>query len=274
MDMGNQSTTSSNQDVTVKAQESFKLKRYFSALSGKDTLKIARAMSGSLVLPGYVQAYNRDYWKIPVVVAGMGSGLYMGYRYNMKYLDTEDAKMATYRNLCYIGAGLFYWGGLLDGVINYKSDDNVLPARATLYSALLPGLGQIYNRDYWKLPIVYGGLIACGYFYNYNQLQYQRFRTLFNQASATPPLYEGWMTADNLKWYRDTFRRYRDYSIIAILVMYGLNVIDANVFAHFQNFDISDDLTLRLEPNLIQSVYTPMQVATTQAVGVQMRLTF
>lgn len=275
-DMGGQNRgTNNSQDTTVQAAESFKLLTYFTALAGVDTLKIARAVSGSLILPGYVQAYNRQYWKIPIVAVGMGAGLYMGYRYNMKYLQTETDKYATYRNLCYIGAGLFYWGGLLDGVANFKSDKPVLPARATLYSALLPGLGQIYNKDYWKIPIIYGGLATCGYFWNYNQMQYKRYKNMYNRATMSPPQYDGWMTADNIKWYRDTFRRYRDYSIIATALVYVLNVVDANVFAHFQDFDISDDLALHLEPSVVTPLNT-RYASTTEfaAVGVQMRFTF
>ena len=80
------------------------------------------------------------------------------------------------------------------------------------------------------------------------------------------------MTPENIKWYRDTFRRYRDYSIIATVLVYALNIIDANVFAHFQDFDISDDLTLRIEPGLIP--VTTIASAGYPGAGIQMRLTF
>ncbi|MFA5443903.1 MAG: DUF5683 domain-containing protein [Bacteroidales bacterium] len=271
VDMGDQDAQSRS-DTTVQAKEPFKLKTYFTALAGKDSLKLSRVFSGALVLPGYSQAYNRQYWKIPVVYAGMGAGIYMGYRYNMKYLETENDTYALYRNLCYVGAGLFYWGSLLDGVVKFRYDKEVLPARATLYSALLPGLGQIYNRDYWKIPVIYGGLIACGYFWQYNGMQYQRYKTMYNHATSSPSRYDGWMTPENIKWYRDSFRRYRDYSIIATVLVYALNIIDANVFAHFQDFDISDDLTLRIEPGIIsQGMYAS---ASYPGAGIQMRLTF
>jgi len=136
----------------------------------------------------------------------------------------------------------------------------------------LPGLGQIYNRDYWKIPIIYGGLIACGYFWQYNGMQYQRYKIMYNHATANPSEYDGWMTPENIKWYRDSFRRYRDYSIIATVLVYALNVIDANVFAHFQDFDISDDLTLRIEPGIIPgAMYT---YASYPGAGIQMKLTF
>jgi len=272
LDMGAQGTAASDTSVTAKAP--FKLSTYFTALAGKDSLTIARMVTGGIVLPGYTQAYNRQYWKIPVVFAGMGTGIYMGYRYNLKYLSTENESYMLYRNLCYLGAGLFYWGSLLDGVANFKYDKPVLPARATLYSALLPGLGQMYNGDYWKLPIIYGGLMSCGYFLQYNQMQYKRYKTMYNHATAKPSEYDGWMTAENIKWYRDTFRRYRDYSIIATVIVYALNVIDANVFAHFQDFDVSDDLSLRLEPGIITPITTNYAASSVSGVGMQMRLTF
>lgn len=272
LDMGAQGTAASDTSVTARAP--FKLSTYFTALAGKDSLTIARMVTGGIVLPGYTQAYNRQYWKIPVVFAGMGTGIYMGYRYNLKYLSTENESYMLYRNLCYLGAGLFYWGSLLDGVANFKYDKPVLPARATLYSALLPGLGQMYNGDYWKLPIIYGGLMSCGYFLQYNQMQYKRYKTMYNHATAKPSEYDGWMTAENIKWYRDTFRRYRDYSIIATVLVYALNVIDANVFAHFQDFDVSDDLSLRLEPGIITPITTNYASTSLSGVGMQMRLTF
>jgi hypothetical protein len=270
--MGAQGTAASDTSVTARAP--FKLSTYFTALAGKDSLTIARMVTGGIVLPGYTQAYNRQYWKIPVVFAGMGTGIYMGYRYNLKYLSTENESYMLYRNLCYLGAGLFYWGSLLDGVANFKYDKPVLPARATLYSALLPGLGQMYNGDYWKLPIIYGGLMSCGYFLQYNQMQYKRYKTMYNHATAKPSEYDGWMTAENIKWYRDTFRRYRDYSIIATVIVYALNVIDANVFAHFQDFDVSDDLSLRIEPGIITPITTNYAASSVSGVGMQMRLTF
>ncbi|MDD3522177.1 MAG: DUF5683 domain-containing protein, partial [Bacteroidales bacterium] len=154
----------------------------------------------------------------------------------------------------------------------FKHKKQILPAKATLYSALLPGLGQMYNGDYWKIPVIYGGLIACGYFWQYNSLQYNRYKLMYNHAMAKPSEYDGWMTPENIKWYRDTFRRYRDYSIIATVLVYALNVIDANVFAHFQDFDISDDLTLRIEPGFIP--VTNFTSAGYPGAGLQMRLTF
>jgi hypothetical protein len=263
----------------------FKMKTYYTSLftlkdttggRKQDTLAIGRMWTASLVLPGYSQLYNRQYWKIPVVYGLMGASLYMGYQNNMKYMDTGDDRYAQNRDLFYAGALLTYWGSMLDGVVNYKSRQPVLPGRAALYSALLPGLGQAYNGDYWKIPIFCGGLMACGYMIQFNSLQYNRFKTDYNNATKPNPSYQGGLTPDNLKWYRDTYRRYRDYSIIAAVAIYALNIIDANVFAYFHDFDVSDDLSMNIRPGLIEPVNARYASLTGQSpsVGIQMQIHF
>ena len=176
----------------------------------------------------------------------------------------------------FAGAALTYWGSIMDGVVKFKSVQNPLPARASLYSALLPGLGQAYNGDYWKIPIFYGGLALCGYCWGMNQQQYKRYKNLYIEAASPDSSYEGRLTLENIKWYRDSYRRYRDYSIIATALVYALNIVDANVFAHFNNFDISDDITLNVEPAVIQPVTTAPAASSyyTQGFGLQMNLKF
>ena len=95
---------------------------------------------------------------------------------------------------------------------------------------------------------------------------------MYNHAMAKPPEYDGWMSVEDIKWYRDTSRRFRDYSIIATVLVYALNVIDANVFAHFQDFDISDDLSLRIEPGLMH--YVAYAGNGMPGAGVHIKLTF
>ena len=267
---------------TTPPKPPFKIKTYFSALTWtqdaayvgkvrKDTLTVSRMWSASLVLPGYSQAYNRQYWKIPVVYGAIGASLYMGYQNNLKYLNTGEDRFATYRNLWYTGAFLSYWGSLLDGVMSYQSELVPLPPRASLYSALLPGLGQAYNGDYWKIPIYCGGLMAAGYFIQFNNMQYQRYRNDYNN-----PDYSGRLSPDNLKWYRDTYRRYRDYSILAGILVYALTIIDANIFAYLRDFDVSDDLALKITPGVIQPLYPTRYASTTQphSVGLTLNLSF
>ena len=152
-----------------------------------------------------------------------------------------------------VGAGLFYWGSLMDGVVNYKSDRSPLPGRATLYSILLPGLGQAYNGEYWKIPIYWGGLAVAGSFLYNNNKNYHRFKNIHNEATDPNVPYTGNISAETAKWYRDVYRRYRDYSIVATALVYLLQVVDANVFSYMHDFEISDDISVALEPTVIST---------------------
>ena len=180
------------------------------------------------------------------------------------------------QNYFIAGAIAFYWGSVIDGVASFKSPQKPLPARASMFSALIPGLGQAYNGDYWKIPIFYTGLGVCAYCWSTNQKQYQRYRNMYLQLQDET--YTGNLSEENIKWYRDQYRRYRDYSIIATVLVYALNIVDANVFAHFNNFDISDDITLNVEPALINPVApvgsTLASNGSGQSFGLQMNLKF
>lgn len=223
-------------------RESYTLKRYFKSLAGKDSMSISRMWAGSLLLPGTAQIYNKQYWKVPVLYLSVGGLAAAGYSYNQKWHNSGEIKYKRERNLFYTAAALVYWSGILDGVANYKYEKKVLPGRASLYSAMVPGLGQIYNRDYWKLPIYYGGFIASGYFIVSNHSQYQHYKNLYYTSSDKAHPNSEKYNPQTMKYYMDAYRRYRDYSILAGILVYALNVIDANVFAHLQDFDVSDDL--------------------------------
>jgi len=137
------------------------------------------------------------------------------------------------------------------------------PRKAALYSAILPGSGQIYNKKYWKVPIVYGalGTSAGIFFYNYNNYKDTRFAYQSNykasQSGATaadsadyylvkPKLQR--LSMESLKFYRNEFRRDMDYSMLFFIILWGLNVVDAAVDAHLKAFDVSPDLSLRIKP--------------------------
>ncbi len=248
-------------------------KNFIRGLRGEDSLSVDRVWLGSMIVPGYGQAYNRQYWKIPVIYAGMGSMAYLGYHFNDKQQDAwnvyqnaiaqsaPDATIAslkdtynsyrTQRNLAYVGAALFYVGGALDAVYQYKTTKPIVPAKPTIYSTLVPGLGQIYNGEYWKVPIVYGGLAFCGYLINFNNVQYHRYRDAYNDVSnKIPDEFNGQFSASDLKYFRDGYRRNRDYSILVTGLIYVLNIVDAHVFAHLADYDVSDNLSMRFEPTL------------------------
>ncbi len=124
------------------------------------------------------------------------------------------------------------------------------PRKATIYSTVLPGLGQAYNKKYWKIPIVYAGLGALGYSFVFNNDKYKTFRSAYIARLDGDPLtgdnYENIYTAENLKVLRDYYRRNRDLSVVGFAAVYVLNIIDAHVDAHLFYFDLSDDISFKL----------------------------
>jgi hypothetical protein len=141
----------------------------------------------------------------------------------------------------------------VDSVLKHHS-----PKKAAIRSAILPGLGQIYNKKYWKLPIIYGALGISGAVFQYNMKWYKKtryaYKVLFNNDTLSfgkvDPLLQPLLTSGNvnrLRTYRDGFRQDIDYSVLATLVLWGLNVVDATVDAHLKPFDVSDELSLKLK---------------------------
>lgn len=135
------------------------------------------------------------------------------------------------------------------------------PGKAALRSAIIPGLGQAYNRSYWKIPVIYAGGAVLGYFLVTNNSTYQslRYALIARNAGRTTDEYathprlgtDHANGTQNLRYYRDYFRRNRDLTIIISVAAWGLNIAEAYVHAHLKEFDVSDDLSLRLHPNLI-----------------------
>lgn len=246
----------------------FSFKQYFSGLAHKEELKIGTSFAGSALVIGGQQIYNRDYWKLPIVYGAIGTGLGAGFYFNSK----GDRQTAKY---CWIGAGAAYWATLMDGVASYRPADYPHAGKATIYSLLLPGLGQIYNHEYWKLPVYLGGMGVAVYFYSQNKMNYNRFRSIYLEATDETVPYEGPITAEQAKYYRDVYRRYRDYSVLAIAAVYLLQVIDANVFTYMHDFEVDDDLALKLAPTV---VVPDMQLASSSfggaGLGFRLGLTF
>ena len=138
--------------------------------------------------------------------------------------------------------------------------------RKMLEMTASPGGGQIYNRKYWKLPIFYGGFAGCAYALTWNSKMYKDYSAAykdavngnFNSSTITdllPPNYnytESQLT-ETLRKRKDTFRRYRDLSIFAFIGVYLLSVVDAYVDAELSNFDITPDLSMKVEPAVIDN---------------------
>ncbi len=127
------------------------------------------------------------------------------------------------------------------------------PRLATILSAALPGAGQFYNRKYWKIPVIYalgGGLIYSLHHNNKNYHQFRRAYTQFYNSGEPVSGFEMY-SKEQLKIIKDQYRRNRDLSIIGITLLYVLNIVDASVDAHLFDYDIGDDLSLKIQPNFM-----------------------
>lgn len=123
-------------------------------------------------------------------------------------------------------------------------------------SALVPGLGQVYNQKYWKVPIIYAGFTGLLYYANYNNFIYKKYKNSYdiklriaNGETGLVDNYEN-LSSDNLEQVMQNWRRYRDLMYISIGLLYVAQILDANVDAHLFDFDMSEDLTLHVEPLL------------------------
>lgn len=132
-----------------------------------------------------------------------------------------------------------------------KSWDN--PRKATFLALLIPGAGQIYNKSYLKAGIVYGGFVGLAYMYDYNKDSLSKYQTIYaakiDGDTNTIDLYPNRSEAA-VKSDRDFHRKYRDLSLIGFVVLYALQAIDANVDAHLKEFNLNEDLSLKLIPNV------------------------
>jgi hypothetical protein len=143
------------------------------------------------------------------------------------------------------------------------------PRIATILSAVFPGAGQVYNEKVWKLPLIYGGIATNLYFIEINNRRYQLFRDELRKFDAADPaLSFPNLNRDALARNVDFWRRNRDLNFVVFGVIYLLNIVDAQVDAHLSGFDISDDISMIIEPS-----YETLTVGG-QLVGVSLKLKF
>ncbi len=190
-------------------------------------------------------------------------------------------------------------GDLVDGKLKALDSEKIAkslnefwtpsPKRAMWLGIVMPGAGQIYNHKYWKLPIFYGGMVGCVYAWRWNNMMYTDYSRAYLDLMDDDPetqSYNSFMhlgaqiNASNKSRYenlfkrrKDFYRRYRDLSIFCLIGVYALSVIDAYVDASLSQFDISKDLSLRVEPTVINSGRSrnPLE---SSSVGVQCQLKF
>jgi hypothetical protein len=129
------------------------------------------------------------------------------------------------------------------------------PSKAAALSGILPGLGQAYNKKYWKIPVVYAALGTCAGFFMYNRKEYIDARDAYRNKLDNDPANDNQIPEkykaidpESIRRYRNGVRQYVDYSVLAFILCWGLNVVDAAVDAHLQSFELSDNLTLHMNP--------------------------
>lgn len=274
----------------------------------RDSIKLSPMVALSIPVPGFSQFYNEDYWKIPVlygtVAAGVGlwalqtnkykpyrklydyylsrgpavgSPGHDAYRNTMTELQGNMIKHNTYRQLAMGFAVASYIYFLMDGALNYQGHvDHV--KKATTLATVCPGAGQIYNKTYWKLPIVIGGGAALIYCIDFNNRGYQRFRRAYNDLTdpydETIDEFQGQYGADYLRNIKNSYRRNRDLCIILTGLFYVIQIIDAHATAHMKTYDVSDDLSnVSLEP-YIDNIYTHRMGGNSNTFGFSLNLKF
>ena len=136
---------------------------------------------------------------------------------------------------------------VLDNVVKSKPIDPLAPSKAAFYSAVLPGLGQAYNKKYWKIPIVYAALGTGIYFYIDNKNEYNRYRDAYKRrlAGFTDDEFYGNISNDALIRAQKTLRRNTEVSLLVTIGIYALNIIDANVDAHLLQFNVDEYLAIK-----------------------------
>lgn len=165
------------------------------------------------------------------------------------------------------------------------------PKRAMWLAMVIPGGGQIYNRKYWKLPLIYGGFIGCVYAMTWNNTMYRDYSQAYidimdnddntkSYENFLPPTYDVNANMDRLKDLfkrrKNYYRRYRDLSMFCMIGVYALSILDAYIDAEMSSFDISDDLTLKVKPAIMNERNSVLQAqgVRSNSYGVQCSFNF
>ena len=249
-----------------------------------DSMSLSKVCLTSAILPGFGQIYNKQYWKLPILYTTLGASMGLAIHQNSVYkplkreydallmrdgmsrteeLNAVQRKMIvsnTKRQLLWGAAAASYIYFLGDAAVKYSTNEVSDVKKATTLSFICPGAGQVYNKSYWKVPIVIGGMVSMGYVIDWNTRGFKRYKSAYdlrNDFDQNPGNYpdgvskdefNGRYSASYLKNLRDAYRRNRDLSIIITAAVYAFQVVDAHVDAHLKDFDVSDNLTVSLEP--------------------------
>ena len=272
-----------------------------------DSMSLRNVCITSAVLPGFGQIYNKQYWKLPILYGTVGTSLGLCLWGNSKYkplksqfdimtdqslyrtpemnaLQREMIKYNTIRQVFMISTIASYIYFLGDAAVKYSTNEVSHISKATTLALICPGAGQVYNKSYWRLPIVVGGFASTIYCIDWNNRGYQRFKKAYRLLAdyeANPTLYpngspdefNGRYSASFLKNLRNSYRRNRDLCIILTAGLYILQAIDAHVDAHLRDYDISKDLSVSLTPMMGYS-YNRMSPYTNGGATVGLNLGF
>lgn len=272
-----------------------------------DSMSLSKVCWTTAVLPGYGQIYNKQYWKLPILYGTLGAGIGLFIHENNTYrplkraydemvdrglgrspaFETIQERMirSNTRRQLYLGltiASYAYFIG--DAAVNYSTNDVSQVKKATTLACIFPGAGQIYNKSYWKVPFVVGGFASMIYCIDWNNRGYQRYKKAYNLLSAyeahpedfpdgPTDEFHGRYSASFILNLRNNFRRNRDLCIIVTGALYILQIVDAHVDAHLKDYDISDDLSINLEPS-VDYTYVPSAGGNRPVFGFNMSFKF
>jgi hypothetical protein len=272
-----------------------------------DSMSLSKVCWTAAILPGYGQIYNKQYWKLPILYGTLAAGIGLYVHETNQYkplkrvydqvtsidrtrseaLDNLQSDMIRHntRRQIYLAATIasyLYFIG--DAAVNYSTNEVSNVKKATTLSTICPGAGQIYNKSYWRVPFVIGGMASMIYCVDWNNRGYQRFKTAYSLCvdyeknkdktpekypHGSPDEFNGAYSSTFLKNLKNSYRRNRDMCILLTAGVYLLQILDAHVDSHLQDFDISDDLSMNFEPYFGYSA-----VGTQPVYGVNMSVNF
>ena len=254
-----------------------------------DSMSLRKVSMFSAVMPGFGQIYNKQYWKLPILYSTVGASLGMWIHQSNKYkplkeqfeamtdqglkrteemnsLQREMIKHNTLKQTFMFTTIASYIYFIGDAAVNYATNEVSAVNKATTLSTICPGAGQIYNKSYWRVPLVVGGFATTIYCIDWNNRGYQRFKKAYRlrfdydqnpelYPNGSPDEFGGRYASSFLKNLRNSYRRNRDLCIILTAGIYLLQIMDAHVDAHLRDYDISDDLSVDVTPVLDYSYH-------------------
>ncbi|WP_262909075.1 DUF5683 domain-containing protein [Muricauda sp. M10] len=186
--------------------------------------------------------------------------LFLQIGFSQEKQETEEKEQPQTKEADSLSQGLNGKGITFEEVSKRENVNPLAPSKAAFYSAIVPGLGQIYNKRYWKAPIVWGAMGTAIYAYSYNNTQYRMARNAFKRRLAGFTDDEFYdingdgsgpdVSDDALQEAQESTQRDRDLSLVITIALYALNIIDANVDAHLKQYNVDDNLSFDIKPYL------------------------